>query len=48
MRYSFITKSSGKPAKIRKASTRDEARSIKRTTTRNVAIYDNVLGKVVR
>lgn len=47
-RYSFLSKISGKPAKIRRASSRSEARRIKRTTNRDVVIYDNIQGRVVR
>lgn len=47
-RYSFVSKISGKPAKIGSASTRDKARAIKNVTTRDVAIYDRKLGRVVR
>jgi len=47
-RYTFISKISGKPAKIGSASTRDKARAIKNITTRDVVIFDRKLGRVVR
>lgn len=47
-RYTFISKVSGKPAKIGSASTRDKARAIKNTTTRDVVIFDRKLQRVVR
>ena len=47
-RYTFISKVSGKPAKIGSASTRDKARAIKNITTRDVVIFDRKLGRVVR
>ena len=47
-RYTFISKISGKPAKIGSASTREKARAIKNITTRDVVIFDRKLGRVVR
>lgn len=47
-RYTFVSKASGKPAKIRGAHTRASARAIKRTVNREVAIFDNILGRIVR
>ena len=47
-RYTFISKISGKPAKIGSASTRDKARAIKNITTRDVVIFDRKLQRVVR
>ena len=47
-RYTFISKISGKPAKIGSASTPDKARAIKNSTTRNVVIFDRKLQRVVR
>ena len=47
-RYTFISKISGKPAKIGSASTREKARLRKAFTTRDVVIYDRVKQRVVR
>ena len=47
-RYTFVSKISGKPAKIGSASTREKARAIKNITTRDVVIFDRKLGRVVR
>ena len=47
-RYTFVSKTSGKPAKIGSASTREKARAIKNITTRDVVIFDRKLGRVVR
>ena len=47
-RYTFISKISGKPAKIGSASTREKARAIKNITTRDVVIFDRVKQRVVR
>ena len=47
-RYTFISKTSGKPAKIRGAKTREEARLRKAFTPRDVVIYDRVKQRVVR
>ena len=47
-RYTFVSKTSGKPAKIGSASTREKARAIKNITTRDVVIFDRVKQRVVR
>lgn len=47
-RYSFISKISGKPAKIRKAATRTEARFTVRTAKRELRILDEKTGLIVR
>lgn len=47
-RYIFLSKTSRKPAKIRSARTRDEARIRKAFSNRDVVIFDRKLGRVVR
>ena len=47
-RYVFLSKISGKPAKIKGARTRDEARLRKSIETRDVVIFDRVKQRVVR
>lgn len=47
-RYTFISKTSGKPAKIGSADTRELARLKKAFSGRNVVIYDRVKQRVVR
>jgi hypothetical protein len=47
-RYSFITRSTGNPARIRGAETRQQAREIKAANGFRLAIFDNVTGQVVR
>lgn len=48
MRYTFITRKSGKRANIRGVKTRQEAREIKAARSFKVAIFDNVTQQVVR
>lgn len=47
-RYTFITRKSGKKANIRGVATRAEARRIKADRSFSIAIYDNLVGAVIR
>lgn len=47
-RYTFLSRTSRKPAKIGSAETRSLARTIKRTSKRDVVIFDRKLGRVIR
>lgn len=47
-RYSFVSKRTGKPAKIRKVHTRAEARFVKNTNARDLLIRDDKTGLIVR
>lgn len=48
MRYTFITRKSGKRANIKGVATRKAARQIKVERSFKVAIFDNVTQQVVR